>query len=156
MKGVAKIDIMILGAYTVATLSIAGLFYYTTFMAKKTLPKEKENFAKLTEKPKNIVHMTGMPLKRILVNLPARTARLRFLELEISLFPFKEKQKAKLEALKPILKDTIIDVSSKMEPDELNSISGKILLEERIKRAFHQKIDEKLISKIFYTKFVVQ
>ena len=73
------------------------------------------------------------------MNLPARTARLRFLELEISLFPFKEKQKAKLEALTPILKDTIIDVSSKMSPDELNSISGKILLEERIKKSFSPK-----------------
>ena len=42
-----------------------------------------------------------------------------------------------------------------MEPDELNSISGKILLEENKKR-FHQSVRDQLISKIFYTKFVVQ
>jgi flagellar protein FliL len=156
MKGVAKIDILIVGAFSVATMAIAGLFYYTIYMAPKPLPKEKENLEKLAGsiKPKNLIK--GIPVKRILINLPSKSSRLRFLELEINLFPFQEDQKDKISQQLPILKDTIISVVSKMAPDELNSISGKILLEERIKRNFHKSVKEKLISKIFYTKFVVQ
>lgn len=156
MKGVAKIDVLIVSAFSVATLAITGLFYYTIHMAPKPLPKEKENLEKLSDltKPKELIK--GIPVKRILVNLPSSTSRLRFLELEISLFPFRENQKTKIKETLPILKDTIINVVSKMEPDELNSISGKILLEERIKKRFHQSVSQQLISKIFYTKFVVQ
>ncbi len=156
MKGVAKIDVLIVSAFSVATLAITGFFYYTIYMAPKPLPKEKENLEKLSDitKPKELIK--GIPVKRILVNLPSNTSRLRFLELEISLFPFRENQKIKIKKTLPILKDTIINVVSKMEPDELNSISGKILLEERIKKRFHQSVSEQLISKIFYTKFVVQ
>ena len=156
MKGVAKLDLLIISAFSIATFAITGLFYYTIYMAPKPLPKEKENFEKLREMKTSEELVTGIPVKRILVNLPSNTSRLRFLELEISLFPFKNDQKPKIEKKLPILKDTIINVVSKMEPDELNSISGKILLEERIKRVFHSNVDEKLISKIFYTKFVVQ
>ena len=156
MKGVAKIDILIVGAFSIATIAITGLFYYTIYMAPKSLPKEKENLERLAEsiKPKSLIK--GIPVKRILINLPSKSSRLRFLELEINLFPFQEEQKDKINQKLPILKDTIISVVSKMAPDELNSISGKILLEERIKRKFHKSVKEKLISKIFYTKFVVQ
>ena len=125
-------------------------------MAEPNLPKEKENFEKLKKLSRSNELITGVPVKRILINLPTKTARLRFLELEISLFPFESDQKDKIKEKLPIIKDTIISVVSKMQPDELNSISGKILLEERIKKLFHQKVEEKLISKIFYTKFVVQ
>jgi len=156
MKGIAKIDLLIVAAFSVATIAITGFFYYTIHMAPKALPVDKENFQNLrkTITPKSI--STGLPVKKILINLPSRTARLRFLELEISLFTFEENQKKDLEDKLPVLQDTIINVASKMQPEELNSISGKILLEERIKKQFHKKTNEKIISKIFYTKFVVQ
>lgn len=156
MKGVAKLDLLIISAFSIATFAITGLFYYTIHVAPKPLPKEKANLEKLKSvvRPNELV--TGIPVKRILVNLPSNSGRLRFLELEISLFPLKSENKKKIEKNLPVLKDTIINVVSKMAPDELNSISGKILLEERIKRKFHSSVNEKLISKIFYTKFVVQ
>tara|TARA_B100000886_G_scaffold99437_1_gene65970 strand:+ start:166 stop:636 length:471 start_codon:yes stop_codon:yes gene_type:complete len=156
MKDVAKIDVLIVSAFSVATLAILGIFYYTIYIAQKPLPKEKENLKKLKSLSKSEKMITGIPIKKILINLPSRTARLRFLELEVSLFPFSESQKDLIKKQLPILKDTIIQVASKMKPNELNSISGKILLEERIKRKFHDSIDNKVISKIYYTKFVVQ
>lgn len=156
MKGIAKIDLLIVAAFVVATVAITGFFYYTINLAPRNLPSEKENLLKLSEITENRELPVGIPVEKILINLPSPTARLRFLELEISLFTFEEKQKKKLEEQLPILQDTIISVASKMDPDELNSISGKILLEERIKKQFHQITNEKLISKIFYTKFIVQ
>ena len=156
MKGVAKLDLGIIGAFTITTIVVTGYFYYTIFIQQKALPTDKENLEKLREIAKPNELMKGIPIKRVLVNLQSNTARLRFLELELSLFPIRETEAEKLKTLIPVLQDSIINISSKMSPDELNSISGKILLEERIKRNFHEKIGEKLISKIFYTKFVVQ
>ena len=93
MKDIAKIDLLIISAFSIATLAITGLFYYTIHMAPKPLPKEKENLKKLTEITTAKELVKGIPIKRILVNLPSKSSRLRFLELELSLFPFKENQK---------------------------------------------------------------
>ena len=53
------------------------------------------------------------------------------------------------------IKDIAIEVAGQMKPSELNSISGKILLEEN-KKKVSKSYPRNLISRIYYQKFIVQ
>ena len=44
----------------------------------------------------------------------------------------------------------------KMSPEELNSLSGKLLLEKRLKKKIREMTHKNFISRIFYRRFVVQ
>ena len=70
MKGVAKLDLLIISAFSIATFAITGLFYYTIHVAPKPLPKEKANLEKLKDvvRPNELV--TGIPSKEFLSIYP--------------------------------------------------------------------------------------
>ena len=67
----------------------------------------------------------------------------------------------KLETNKYILRDEIITLAGSMYPNELNTVSGKLVFEEKIKQRFNDALasatnKKKTIRKIYFTKFVVQ
>ena len=58
--------------------------------------------------------------------------------------------------MKHIVRDSFLDIAGEMKPDELNSLTGKILLENRIKQRLNQAAGKKIVQELYFTKFVVQ
>ena len=159
MTGKKLIDTILLGVMMLATLSVVGLFYYTEKMYKKPPIDEHAEKASLL----NSVEAKGIPtffkVDKMTVSLIPKNevanSRMRLLEVEIHLVLF---DAADLESMKknlPLVQDRIIDISSKMGPDELNSLSGKILLEERLKREINKSLGS-VVKTIYFASFIVQ
>ena len=95
-------------------------------------------------------------MKRVIVNLPSRSKKLRFLEITTEIVPFNDDQVAEIEKNKHIVRDTFLDIAGEMPPEELNSLTGKILLENRIKTRLNKEMGAKIVQELYFTKFVVQ
>ncbi|MEC8623527.1 MAG: flagellar basal body-associated FliL family protein, partial [Bdellovibrionota bacterium] len=57
---------------------------------------------------------------------------------------------------KHIVRDTFLDIAGEMSPEELNSLTGKLLLESRIKNRLNKDMGSKIVQELYFTKFVVQ
>ena len=100
--------------------------------------------------------LTAVPMKKFVVNLNSRGTRLRYLDVEMNILPFHNDQKELIKANEYIFKDVVIEIASKLEPDELDSLSGKILLENKIKKQVNTKLGQPVVKQIFFSGFVVQ
>ena len=52
-------------------------------------------------------------------------------------------------------KTAIIDITSGSDPDELNTVAGKLLLENRLKNIINKILGKKIVSEILFTTFVI-
>ncbi len=156
MTGNKSIDKIILLLTLAASITAAGVFIYTEMIYKRPLPNNEAELAKLKDETKNNFLPESFKLDKIIVNLPSNTTRLRFLDAEIHLVIFDKNDSAILEENKAKINDVIIEVASSMEPDELNSISGKLIFENRVKSRINGFLSKIIIKELFYTKFVVQ
>ena len=140
-----------------ALLGAVGVFVYTTTIYKRPIPDNNEEYKELEETTTKQATVGTVKLEKVIINLPSQT-RLRFLDIQIHLLPISDKDLNILNHndTKTMVYDVIIDVASKMAPEELNSVTGKILLEERIKKTVHERLDQPLIKKILFTRYVVQ
>ena len=134
MTGKKLIDLIILGLSLLATLAALGVVLYTTKIFKRPLPNSELEKAKLLSSGRSFKPIKSYKMKRIIINLPSRTQKLRFLEVITEIVPFKDEQVAEIEKIKHIVRDSFLDIAGEMKPDELNSLTGKILLENRIKQ----------------------
>ena len=90
------------------------------------------------------------------INLKTKKSRLRFLETKIHLIPFKTTHLEKLENEKAMIHDRIIQVVGEMNYQEVNSISGKLLLEGRLKNELNSYFGIPIVKEIYFSHFVVQ
>lgn len=143
-----------------ATLAVVGLFYYTEKMYKKPpIDEAAEKAALLTS-----VDTKGIPtffkVDKMIVSLiprnEAANSRMRWLEIEMHLVLFETSDLEEMKTNLPVVQDRIIDIASKMGPDELNSLSGKILLEDRLKREINKAMERPVVKNIFFASFIVQ
>ena len=81
---------------------------------------------------------------------------MRWLEVEVNLELFKSEDLEFVKAYLPAIQDRIIETTSKMGPDDINTISGKVILEERLKNEFNRVLGKKSVVKIYFSKFIVQ
>ena len=156
MTGNKTIDTVIMLLVLLLTGAALGTFVYTEMIYKKPLPTNEQGLAELKADTKNIMIPESFKLDKLIINLPSKSRRLRFLDVIIHLVVFKQESVSILENNKAIINDIIIDVASNMEPDELNSISGKLIFEARIKKKINEEMGVPMIKELFYTKFVVQ
>ncbi len=156
MTGNKTIDTVIIILVLLLTGGALGTFVYTEIIYKKPLPTNEQGLEELKNDTKNIMIPESFKLDKLIINLPSKSRRLRFLDVIIHLVVFKQESISILENNKPIINDIIIDVASNMEPDELNSISGKLIFESRIKKRINEYMGSPMIKELFYTKFVVQ
>lgn len=156
MTGNLTLDRIILGVCLAVSLAVSAFFVYTEMFYKKKLPNNSAEALLLTSDSKAVVVPKGHAVKKIIVNLPNEGSRLRFINLGILFIPFEDSQIPFLEKNNDVLLDIILSTTSAMTAQELNSITGKILLEERLKKNIHQKLGESLIKEIFFTNYVVQ
>ncbi|TDJ09019.1 MAG: flagellar basal body-associated FliL family protein [Deltaproteobacteria bacterium] len=97
-----------------------------------------------------------LKIKKLIINLPARTRKLRFLDLSTHIVPFDESDLRILEEQEYIIRDSIIEIAGKMQAEELNSISGKLLLEDRIIKKVNNIYKQDIIKELFFSRFLVQ
>lgn len=160
MTGKKLIDMILLGVMVLATLAVVGLFYYTEKIYKKPPIDE----AALKTELLNSVDAKAVPtffkVDKMIVSLvpknEAANSRMRWLEIEMHLVLFEAGDLETMKVNLPVVQDRIIDIASKMGADELNSLSGKILLEDRLKREINKALQKPTVKNIFFASFIVQ
>jgi flagellar FliL protein len=90
------------------------------------------------------------------VNLYARGTRLRYLDVEMNILTFHNDQKELIKANEYIIKDILIEIGSQLGPDELETLSGKILLENKLKKQINTKLGQPVVKQIYFSGFIVQ
>ena len=139
-----------------STAAALGTLLYINVIHKSPKIKNEEELKKMHEEAGKELAQDAFKLDRLIINLNSNKNKLRFLECSAHFIPFKAEQIALLEKSQAVLQDIFIDTASKMEAEELNSIAGKILLEDRLKRGINAKLGEPMIKKILFSSFVVQ
>jgi flagellar FliL protein len=156
MTGNKAVDNAILFLTFLATAGCLGVFVYTEILYKKPLPQDDVEFSKLMSDSKSKAYPAPFKLDPLIINLKSRKTRLRFLNLEAYIVPIYENTDDIFENKRAMINDSIIQITGRMEADELNSISGKILLEDRVKKAINKITGKQLVKELLFTKFVVQ
>ena len=160
MTGKKLLDTILVGVMILATLTVAGLFYYTERMYKKPPIDENAEKAALMTSVDAKAIPTFFKVDKMTISLipknEAANSRMRWLEIEIHLVLFESKDLETMKTYLPLVQDRIIDITSKMGPDELNSLSGKILLEDRLKREINHSLNRPVVKNIFFASFIVQ
>ncbi len=135
-----------------------GVYIYTENIYKRPLPSESSAYKEFMEEIKNSSFKETFKSDALAINLPVQNSRLRFLSLQTEIEPLKPKylEKFSTEFGRSLVNDSVIEVTSQMDPEELNTVSGKLLLEGRIKKSINEKFGKPVIRRIFFTKFVIQ
>ena len=137
---------------SVATLSIF-IYWYNYEKPMPTESVEKENLLKT----KNQIKQTDtFEIKKLVINLASRPGRLKFLETGIHFVPFNSSDIKILEDHEFILRDTIIDIARKIPEDQLNTVSGKIILEEKLVNQVNLIFKRSIIKELYFSAFIVQ
>jgi flagellar FliL protein len=156
MTGKKMIDMILLGLNTFATLAALGVMVYTVILFERPTPNPDAEKKELLSGGRTYKPISSFKMKRIIINIPSTTARLRFLEIKAVLVPFKDDQMAEIEKNKHIVRDTFLDIAGEMTPEELNSITGKIILEDRIKKRLNKSLGARTVQEMYFQKYVVQ
>jgi len=142
---------------TLVSFITASIFVYTVMIYKKPLMDDKTAVGELKEKVSAVRIPVNYSIDKLVVNLRSYYGqRLRFLDLSLHIIPFDPAQLGIIETNIALIHDSIIDVSGHMQPDELNSVAGKILFESRVKKTVNERLGEPIIKEILFSKFVVQ
>lgn len=150
------IDMVLMGLMAAATLGALGIFVYTEMIYKKPLPSEQKEKANLLKDSKKIIFSEAYKLDKMIINLHSRKSRLRFLDIQVYIVPFKPSSNELFEKNKALIHDAIIDVAGQLDPEELNSVAGKILFESRVKKRINDIVNNNLVKELYFSRFVVQ
>lgn len=145
----------------VIALAGAGLVFYSHNMIKPTPTDQAAETESMKNSAMEDANLKPVPIKKFVVNLHSRSSRLRYLDLEMNVQTFHADQVDLIKNYEYIFKDIVIGIGSQLEPEELDSVTGKILLETRIKKAVNAKFKElgatqPVVKQIFFSGFVVQ
>lgn len=141
----------------VIVLAGAGLVFYSHNMIKPDPTNQAAESEALKSEAVAATQIQPVPIKKFVVNLHSRSSRLRYLDIEMNVLTFREDQKPIIKANEHIFKDIVIEIASHLEPDELDSVTGKILLENKIKKKVNAKLGEPpVVKQIYFSGFVVQ
>jgi flagellar basal body-associated protein FliL len=149
-------DKIILFFNFLVVLGSAGLVYYShNILAPPPITNESEN-KKFLRDIQSLEAISTINMPKLTINLYSRTTRLRYLDVLASVEPYDEFQAEQIKKNQSLIMNEIIEVASFMTPKELGSVSGKIILAERIKKRINSNFREKLVKKIFFPKYVIQ
>ncbi len=156
MTGKKLIDTILVGLSLIATITTLGIFLYTNMLAQRPLPSNVVEKKALDEDIKKNELVATFKMEPIVVNLIGQRQKLRFLSLELFLHPLKEEDTEVFKENIPQLNDTIIDIASKIPPNELNTLTGKMILENRLVHAMNKVLKKDSVKEIYFSKFVIQ
>ena len=156
MTGNRTLDRIIIIINLVITFSAVGIVIYSHLFIEAPAISQEVELEQLKAQALDDATVTPVEFDRVVLNLTNSGSRLRFLEIQINIEPFSEDQKSFLSEREYIVYDAIINIASRMPPDDLNSITGRILLEGRMKKYLNDSFKEQIVKKIYFSKFVVQ
>jgi flagellar FliL protein len=156
MTGKPFIDKILILINALLVLGSAGLVFYSHKMIKKVPTDQVGEFQNLKDTTYQNIQVTPVKLKKLTINLFSEQTRLRFLDIEPFALTFEDSQKQTVTDFETQILDIIIDVASGMEPNELNTLTGKMLFESRIKNKINELLGEPIIKQVFFGKFVIQ
>jgi len=154
--------ILILTNLAIALLGV-GIVFYAHNVIKPPATDQLAESEKLKEEALKKNQLHTIPMKKIVVNLESKGTRLRYLDVEMNVVTFNEDEKEIIKTYEYLLKDSIIDVASFLAPEDLDSITGKMIFEKRLKDKINQKIRQinteitaPVIKQIYFSGFVIQ
>jgi flagellar protein FliL len=150
------IDTILVAITTLMALGLLGLFVYTEVIYTKPPIDQLQELERLKAEAAEQVILPIYNLEKIVINLPSQTTRLRFLNIEPSFVSFKQESHTLYDKNKVFIQNTIIQTASNMDPDELNSVMGKIKLEHRLKEQINAGLGGAHIKEILFPSFVIQ
>lgn len=157
MAAVQKILILV---NLVIALAGAGLVYYSHNMIKPEPTNQVAEAESIKTQAMEKAQLQPVPIKKFVVNLHSKSTRLRYLDLEMNILTFHEDQKELIKSNEHILKDIVVEIASNLDPEDLDTVTGKILLENKIKKQVNAKLDssgnQPVIKQIYFSGFVVQ
>jgi flagellar FliL protein len=160
MTGKKMFDMILLGVMILATLAVTGLFYYTEKMYKRPPIDEEAEKKALIESTTAKGIPTFFKVDKMIISLIPKNespnSRMRWLELETHFVLFESNDSEVMKVNLPIVQDRIIDITSRMGADELNSLTGKIILEDRLKREINKALKGPVVKNIYFASFIVQ
>lgn len=156
MTGRKLLDQIIIALTLLMTIATVGVFVYTNVIYKKELPNNATELNSLKKDFGELNFPSTYVLDKITLNLESETRRLRFLDVQINLVLFQQEDSEVLDQHKPQVYDIVIDVAAAISPEELNSLSGKLIFESRIKKRINELVKKRVVKEVFYSKFVVQ
>lgn len=145
----------------VVVLAGAGLVFYSHNMIKPAPTDQAAELENLKTGAMEQAMVQAVPMKKFVVNLHSKSTRLRYLDVEMNILPFHNDQKEVIKANEHIFKDVLIEIGAQLEPDELDTLSGKILLENKIKKQVNARLQklgagQPVVKQIYFSGFVVQ
>ncbi len=155
MTGNPSIDKIILGLNGIVVSAAVALIFYSANLKAPPANPEAE-FTQMTRNSMVELDKSSVKFPEMIINLYSRQARLRFLNFKMDIEVFDDGQQAVIADYKSRIADTIIDIIGNMKPKELNSITGRILLESRIKKRVNGFIGQPTIKKIYFSKYIIQ
>lgn len=139
-------------------LMIAGvmLSYNATYKIERPDlddAKEKEKFLKLEAEKQKIIFYS---LPKIQTNITSPYQRVMQVELTIALEPSDARLIPEIGTYQAFINDLVISIVSQNTSEELNSVSGKIILAEKIKNGLNEKMRKNAIKRVLFSTFSVQ
>jgi flagellar protein FliL len=143
-------------ANLVVVLGGLGVVFYSHFIIKPVPTDQQAEAQALKSQALEQSMLQPVPIKKFVVNLHSPGTRLRYLDLEMNVLTFREDQKQLVKTHEHVFKDVLIEIASQHGPDELDTVTGKILLESKIKKQVNAKLGQPVVKQIFFSGFVVQ
>lgn len=140
----------------VVALAGAGVVFYSHYMIKPEPTNHAIETSRIRESVSEHANIKPIPIKKMVVNLKSDPHRLRFVEIEMSVLPFFEDQKQIISKNEHLLKNVVIELALVLTPEEIETVSGKMLFESRIKKQVNAKLGQPVIKQIFFSKFIIQ
>ena len=156
MTGNKLLDKILMSLNVVIILGALGLVVKSYYFSNPEAINSTKEERSLEEDVKGSQNVKLFKLNELRINLPNPSNRLRFLKLEAHLKPFKSSLTGHLTEKKSQVIDAIIVTTGRMKPSELTTLSGKILLEEKLKKEINSLFSKPVVEKIFFSNFVIQ
>lgn len=156
MTGNPSLDKVLIALNGLIVALSTGLILYSHIAIKPPIEDEGLQMKGLYNSSIELSKITPVQFKPQIINLYSRDVRLRFLEVQMNLEVFQESDKEIIDTFKSFITDSLINIAGNLAPAELNSVTGRILLETRIKNTVNERLKRKVIKKIYFSKFIIQ
>ena len=147
---------IIISISATTSVMVVGIFTYLNYIYEKPLISDQKELAEMAKNAERALNPKTLKLDKIATNLHSSRGRLRYISIEAYVQPFQEHQLAKLQEAEALIYDSILGTAGRSVPDELNTLAGKILFENQIKRKINSRLPIPLVKKIFFAAFVIQ
>ncbi len=154
-----KISLDLIIVVLAGLLIIAGLAlsYFAFFKVQPLFisdTAEKNAFINQEINAQNSIHFYILP--KVQTNIEHHTSRLIQAEMTVALEPEKDITVAELKSFEPKIIDLIINAVAQSSIDQLDNVSSKIILAEKIKIGTNELMKKRAVKSVLFSTFSVQ